>query len=140
LLLWNAEDGSRSRFVAAPYAKALSASPDGTQIAEGGSDKMLRIRDGRTLAVQRVLRVHDQAVCSLAWHPNLPLVATASSEDRSVRIWDLNTETMLEEFGFFEFADRVFWSIDGSELAVRSRGNASQIEIFRPKACQFSPK
>ena len=140
LLLWNAEDGSRSCFAAAPYARALSASPDGTQIAEGGSDKMLRIRDGRTLAVQRVLRVHDEAVCSVAWHPSLPLVATASSEDRSVRIWDLNKETMLEEFGFFEFADRVFWSIDGSELAVRSRGNASQIEIFRPKACQISRK
>ena len=140
LLLWNAEDGHRSCVVAAPYARALSVSPDGTQIAEGGSDKMLRIRDGRTLAVQRVLRVHDQGVCSLAWHPRLPLVATASSEDRSVRIWDLNTETMLEEFGFFEFADRVFWSVDGSELAVRSKGSTSQIEIFRPKACQTEGK
>ena len=138
LLLWNVENGTRSSSVSAPYAKALAASPDGTQIAEGGSDKMLRIRDASTLAVQRVLRVHDGGVSAVAWHPKLPLLATASFEDRCVRIWDLNTETMLEEFGFFEFVDRLFWSIDGSELAVRNRGTNSQIEIFSPKACQKS--
>ncbi len=137
-MLWNVENGTRSSSVSAPYAKALAASPDGTQIAEGGSDKMLRIRDASTLAVQRVLRVHDGGVSAVAWHPKLPLLATASFEDRCVRIWDLNTETMLEEFGFFEFVDRLFWSIDGSELAVRNRGTNSQIEIFSPKACQKS--
>ncbi|NBV85564.1 MAG: hypothetical protein EBS01_04725 [Verrucomicrobia bacterium] len=93
IALWNVEDGQRSASVLAPNARSLTASPDGSQIAEGGSDKKVRIRDGKTLAEQRVLRVHDDAVLAVAWHPSLPLLATASADHR-VKVWDLRSDTM----------------------------------------------
>ena len=136
LMLWNVQDGKRAASVFAPNAKSLAASPDGSQIAEGGSDKKVRIRDGKTLVEQRAIRVHDDAVLALAWHPNLPLLATASA-DHTVRIWDLNSDTMVEEFGLFELVpDRLFWSPDGTQLAVRSREGQAFIDIIRPASCQ----
>ena len=136
LALWSVADGKQAASVLAPNAKSLAASPDGSQIAEGGSDKKVRIRDGKTLVEQRVLRVHDDAVLAVAWHPTLPVLATASA-DRTVRIWDLNSDTMVEEFGLFEMVpDRLFWSPDGTQLAVRSRSVGAVIDIVRPVSCQ----
>jgi hypothetical protein len=136
LALWSVADGKHAASVLAPNAKSLAASPDGSQIAEGGSDKKVRIRDGKTLVEQRVLRVHDDAVLAVAWHPTLPVLATASA-DRTVRIWDLNSDTMVEEFGLFEMVpDRLFWSPDGTQLAVRSRSVGAVIDIVRPVSCQ----
>ncbi|MEI6870774.1 MAG: protein kinase [Verrucomicrobiota bacterium] len=137
LMLWNVADGKQAATVLAPNAKSLAASPDGSQIAEGGTDKKVRLRDGKTLIEQRVIRVHDDAVLALAWHPSLPLLATASA-DHTVRIWDLNSDTMVEEFGLFEkVPDRLFWSPDGTQLAVRSKdGQAGVVDIIRPASCQ----
>ena len=136
LILWNVENGKQVASALAPDAGSLTASPDGRQIAEGGNDKKVRIRDGKTLIEQRVLRVHDDAVLAVAWHPSLPLLATASA-DRTVRIWDLKSDTMVEEFGIFQLLpDRLFWSPDGTQLAVRSKDVHAVIDIIKPAACQ----
>ena len=137
LLLWSATDGRRMASAPAPYAIALTASPDGSFIAEAGSDMRVRIRDGNTLAVLKELRVHDDALLATAWHPKLPLLATAS-EDGTVKIWDIDNDTLVDEFGFFKYScDRLFWSPDGTELAVRSRAALEgSIDIFKPASCQ----
>ena len=130
LLLWSKEGGKPVATATAPYAAAVSASPDGSQLAEGGGDLRLRVRDGKTLGTIREFRVHDAPLTAIAWHPLLPLVATAS-EDRSVKIWDLRTEKMLQKFSLFQnIPAGLYWSPDGKRLAVQHADTASFVDIF----------
>jgi len=146
ILSWEAKTGRRSAVVEAPHACALSVAPDGSQIAEAGADMRVRIRNGVTLALERTLRVHDGPVIDVAWHPKLPLLATVSS-DRTVKIWDLRSDSLVEEYGVISPAARtLYWSPDGTVLAVRLSGLAASSEgtnrwganvhLFSPKACQ----
>lgn len=73
----------------------LAVSPDGRRFAEAGTDKKVRIRDMETLEIQREFRAHDDDIAALAWHPTLPVLATASL-DLTIRIWDLDSGKRLE--------------------------------------------
>jgi WD40 repeat protein len=134
LVLWNVADGTNLHSVDAPDALAVSASPDGTQIAEAGSDMKVRLRDAETLEVGQVLRVHDAPVFDVAWHPKLPLLATCS-EDFLVRIWNLRTEELVQEFWIFPSQPkRLMWCPDGSRLAVSfASGEVGLLTLKLPK-------
>jgi WD40 repeat protein len=120
--------------VPAPDASFLALSPDGTKIAEGGRDMRVRIRDARTLQVERSLRVHDALVTGIQWHPTQPILATCS-EDCSVKIWDLRTESLVERYGFYEKpVDKVLWSPDGLQLCAAF--NRATSLVYRPQALQ----
>ena len=70
--------------------------PDGASFAEAGADRIVRLRDARTLEVRQQFRAHDEAITALAFHPTRPILATGS-EDLTVKLWDLGTGRMLEE-------------------------------------------
>ena len=74
---------------------ALSVSPDGGRFAEAGMDKKVRIRDTKTLEVLQEFRAHNDTIGTLAWHPTLPVLASASN-DFTVKIWNLETGECLQ--------------------------------------------
>lgn len=74
----------------------LTTSTDGRLIAEGGQDRLVRLRDAESLEVKHEFRAHDAAVTALALHPTRPLIATAS-EDLTVRLWNYETGEMRDE-------------------------------------------
>jgi WD40 repeat protein len=89
------------------------------------------------ILTEREIRVHDAPVTAVAWHPTLPVVATAS-EDRSVKIWDLRSQTMVQKTGvFLNMPNGLYWSPDGRSLAVQSVGTATFIDIFSVDAGLF---
>ncbi len=136
LLLWSTSGGKPVATVNAPYAVAVAASPDASQIVEAGSDLRMRIRDAKTLETVREIRVHDAPLTAVAWHPHLPFVAT-SSEDHSVKIWDLRTEKMVQKISLFlNTPTGLYWSPDGKSLAVQHTDASTFIELFRPESCQ----
>jgi WD40 repeat protein len=103
---------------------------------EAGSDLRMRIRDSRTLKIVRELRVHDAPLTAVAWHPHLPLIATAS-EDHSVKIWDLRTDKMVEKLSLFlDLPNGLYWSPDGKSLAVQHTDSSTFVDIFRPESCR----
>ena len=136
LAIWKIDQTEPVVVVSAPDASSLAVSPDGSKIAEGGRDMRVRIRDARTLQVERSLRVHDATVTGVEWHPTQPLLATCS-EDYSVKIWDLRSESLVERYGFHDKPmEKVLWSPDGLELcAALNRGSSW---VYRPGALQPS--
>lgn len=74
----------------------LAVSKDGRWIAEGGQDRLVRVRDAGTLEVRHEFRAHDAALTALAFHPARPVMATAS-EDLTVRLWNYESGKMLDE-------------------------------------------
>ena len=141
--LWNAKNGICEKTLVASNALTLAPSPDGTQIAEGGSDMKVRIRDAQSLDELREIRLHDAPIRALAWHPTLPLLATAS-DDFMVKIVDLRTDTIVETIGRLSgIPDRLYWSPDGRTLAVRRSGRSENedvakakiISTFQPASC-----
>jgi WD40 repeat protein len=134
LVLWNVNKSNCIAEATAPDVLAVCASPDGMQIAEGGLDMKVRIRNGRTLAVEREVRVHDGAVRDIAWNPRLPLLCTLS-DDRTVKIWDLGTDEQVECYRFLQgMPEKVCWSPDGSALAFSFPGRRS-VSILLPPVC-----
>jgi WD40 repeat protein len=81
-----------------------------------------------------VLRVHGAPVSDVAWHPELPILATCS-EDFLVRTWNLETEEMLQEFWVFPaMPKRLSWSPDGSRLSVQLPGG--EVGLLSPEIQQ----
>lgn len=97
LVLYDGESGQSLHSITQDTViNAVSASADGTLIAEGGSDRMIRLRDSQTLKVKQELRVHDSPIMALAFHPSGDVLATAS-EDLTIKLWNLADGRLLEE-------------------------------------------
>ncbi|MBE7496983.1 MAG: protein kinase [Verrucomicrobiaceae bacterium] len=129
LVVWNGRDGSVLRHVAVggvDEMNVLAITKDGRRIAEAGLGKHVRIRDATTLAVEHVFRVHDDIITSLAWHPDGVRLATAS-DDLTMRLWDVASETPLREWQGFKKGPRcVRIGPGGTTIAIVDNNQRTQ--------------
>ncbi len=65
----------------------LAFSPDGTQIASCGADKMAKVWNVDTLELERTLEGHTHHVLAVAWQDDGMTLATGSA-DNTIKIWD----------------------------------------------------
>lgn len=148
LVRWDADSGRLLQSIpsAAPIDQ-LAVAPDGLRFAEAGTDKQVRIRDTRTLAVLQSFRVHDGAVTGLAWHPSRPVIATAAT-DLTVRLWDLNTARMLREWCPSVEPGKLSFSASGKYLACNGVGRVwlteedaevKQVQLGQAKTPPLTP-
>ena len=132
LVLWDAATGRR--LLHSPNSSLMSclaADPGGHRFAEAGIDKMIRIRDAATLAVVHEFRAHDASVTALAWHPDRPLLASASA-DLTVKIWNPDSGELLEELrGFVQKPTTLQFSPTGRRLLTAGGG---PVRIWEPKS------
>jgi hypothetical protein len=128
LVLSNALTGDIEAKVSAPTVASLAASPDGKWIAEGGTDKRLRIRDGKTLEVEHDLRAHDAPVAALAWHPTRPLLASA--ERGRIRIWNTQTWRILEHLDVVPEEAALDITEDGKQLILLRK----TVDYYEPES------
>ena len=117
LALWNTDSGELEAQAAADRVLDLAGSRDGRWIAEGGDDRKVRIRAGKTLDVVREFRAHEGEVDSVAWHPSLPYLATHARG--SLRIWDARTWAMVEELRVVYGKGMVWMAGGGRRVALR---------------------
>jgi WD40 repeat protein len=69
-------------------------SPDGTTVATGAADKLVRIHRIDADAAPRTLEGHTHHVLGIAWHDDGHWLAS-SSADNTVKIWDVEPGTAL---------------------------------------------
>ena len=111
---------------------ALAVAPGGRLIGEGGQDKLVRLRDPKTLAVRHEFRAHDGGVTALAFHPREPIIATAS-EDLTMRVWNYEAGALLEELrGPQVIPLSLAWSPGGKRLA--SAGIDRLVHVWEPRS------
>ncbi|MEI6715114.1 MAG: protein kinase [Verrucomicrobiota bacterium] len=136
IALWNVDTQKMEVFSQSPAANCIGVSPDGNRIAEGGSDFRIRIRDARTLEVDREFRVHDAEVVGALWHPRLPLLVTMGA-DHTVKVWDSNTFQLVETIRTgAALPIQLCLSSDGVAFAVRYSNSA--VDVWEPAS--FSGK
>jgi hypothetical protein len=136
LTLWSAKTGKKEVQHPAPNVLSLAVSLDGRWIAEGGSDKRIRIRNGQNLDVEREFRAHDKEITGIAWHPRLPLMATGSL-DGIVRIWSMESWKMVEELRVESGEMLLDIMGEGKQLIVTRNG---VVEYFEPESFQAAAK
>jgi len=135
LRIYDALSGKPVLTVSAPFQICICASPDGSLLAEGGLDKRVRIRNGTSLEVEYEFRAHDDKINAVAWHPELPLLATVSN-DKRIRIWNLKDRRKVEEFQLSEPHYTLKISPDGRRLIS---GDGRGLSVFEPKSFAARP-
>ncbi|RFC45958.1 MAG: Serine/threonine protein kinase/WD40 repeat/WD40 repeat [Verrucomicrobia bacterium] len=77
--------------------QALARSPDHSLFAVAGVDRSIYFFNPETLEAQGAFRAHDDEIGALAFHPSLPILASASS-DGSVKLWNYKNKKLLDHF------------------------------------------
>ncbi len=120
---------------------SLSWSPDSTQVVTAHGDRMLRIVNVQSGAVQsgtvqQVLVGHEEPILCVQWSPKGDQIVS-TGVDRTVRLWDIETldQTCTLETNHV-FASSIDWSSDGRSLA--SSGQDWRISIWELSSGQLS--
>ncbi len=132
---------------------AVAFSPDGTLIASGSEDHLVRVWQPATGRFVRRLDGHSSAVTAVAFSPDGSVIASASN-DRTVRLWDVRSGHLLRTlqghvYHVYAIAfdprrrwlataswDRTIqlWDTTSGDLVKKLRGHAAAI-----RAIDFSP-
>jgi WD40 repeat protein len=98
---------------------AVSWSPDGRQVARAYEDGQIKLFDGQTGQIERVIRSDHQGSFGMSWSPSGRQLLTVGL-DGAARIWDTQSgEPMLSLAGHEgRISEEAAWSPDGDRVAT----------------------
>jgi WD40 repeat protein len=73
---------------------ALAFSPDGSSLASGSSDRVIRLWDPRSGSISASLYGHQESINALAFNPQGTLLVS-SSKDETMKVWDAKSGALL---------------------------------------------
>jgi len=72
---------------------SIQYSPDGKHLLSGSRDAQLKIWSTSDYSLTQTIPAHLFSIYSIAFHQNMPLMATAS-RDKSIKIWETENYTL----------------------------------------------
>jgi len=110
----------------------LKWSPDGTQLASGANDNLVKIWSPN-FENQFTLDQHQAAVKALAWCPfQRNLLATGGgSADRTIRFWNTTNGVCLNSIDTYSQVCALEWSKHEKEIVSAHRFSQNQISVWK---------
>ncbi len=118
---------------------SVALSPDGTLLASGHTDGLIRLWDTVSIAARRVLSGHVDVIRSVAFSPD-GLTLASGSDDTTARLWDVSSGTERRVLvGHTRWVLSVAFSPDGREIATGSddktvrlwdAGSGTELRLF----------
>lgn len=122
VVLWDAHSGqAKARGFHDHLVNQCVFSPDGKFLATSSSDYSARIWSVPEMRLVAVLKDHSDDVEGLAFHPSLPLLATAS-RDHVIRLYDLGGLLIGELHGHKADVLSVAWDPEGRLISSSDDG------------------
>jgi WD40 repeat protein len=128
--VWNATTGQLITSMQGGAVEPAAFNPDGTRVATGSFDKLVRIWDVSNGKVITELRGHESRVNSVPFSPDGLHVVTGSYDEPSqaVRIWDVKTGQQIGTLkGHNALVDSIHYSRDGTLIIAGSEDNTARI-------------
>jgi len=112
---------------------SVEISPDGTRLAIGGTNELLKIVDRTTGVDQLVLSGFSGSVFDVSWSPDGTRLASAHPGDDSARIWNAVSGTLVIRLPFSDSVagvHQVQWSPNGTWFAAYDHDPDSVLRIY----------
>lgn len=103
--------------------RCMAVSPDGTRVATGGFDAVIRIWNLSEGRLEKALAGHSFHLHTMAWSPDGKRLATNAWGDMTLRIWNVETGTVEKQFEKRYHLRSLCWSADGKRLAGGTDGS-----------------
>jgi WD40 repeat protein len=120
--VWHVDDADWQALPAAGAALSGAYAPDGTLLAAGGWDGRVRLVDVATGELARTIDAHEKQVQSVAFAPDVRLLASSSMGE--VRVWRAEDGALVHVLAPTDagWIESVAFSPDGSLLAALWNG------------------
>lgn len=115
----------------------LSWSPSGKYLAMANAGKSLKVFEPGVMNTDHTLFGHSTKIQRMTWSPDDRLLATATSSDRDIRLWDARHWQLLSTHG--ALAGNFSFSPDGNQLGpVISDEKLFTLGIRNSKVCHHA--
>jgi WD40 repeat protein len=97
----------------------VAFSPDGSLIASGGDDRVIKVWDVQTGECLRTLHGHENWIQAIAFSPDGTCIASGSN-DQTIQLWDTATGERLQTL---QSHHNRIWAVAFSEVKTSSTEN-----------------
>jgi WD40 repeat protein len=105
---------------------SVSFLPDGSKVATGGYDKIVKVWDSTSMNEINSLSGHTQQINSICFSANGRKIVTAS-HDSTVKVWDAETYKVIKTLAYPGYVQSACFSSDGLSILASGSDNAAKL-------------